>query len=205
MNRLAWLVDRLRLAVDLWLYRQGLWWPLLFAAVLLLVALAAIAIPGRQAELSGRQDALSELRARAADQREPSAIPEVTSEANYQALRAALAGESEVLPAIEAILDAAESHHLMTTRADYLRARDAPAQAANLQMTIPVRGRYADVRDWIEEILARHTYVAVNELGFKREEIGLDQIEARVRVTIWYDPARSVSRAGDLQSLEVDP
>ena len=72
-------------------------------------------------------------------------------------------------------------------------------------MTIPLRGRYTDVRGWIEEILARNAYVAVNELGFKREEIGLDQIEARVRLTIWYDPAKSASRAEELQTVEVDP
>lgn len=205
MSRLASSIDRLRLAVELCLYRQGLWWPLLAVTVLLLVALAAIAIPGRQAELAARQETLSELRARAAGQQEPSAVPEATSEANYGAFRAALAAENEVLPGIEAILDAAESHHLMATRADYVRARDAHAQAASLQMTIPLRGRYTDVRGWIEEILARNAYVAVNELGFKREDIGLDQIEARVRLTIWYDPAKSASRAEELQTVEVDP
>ncbi len=55
--------------------------------------MAAIAIPGRQAELAARQETLSELRARAAGQQEPSAVPEVTSEANYGAFRAALAAE----------------------------------------------------------------------------------------------------------------
>ena len=205
MSRLAWFFDRLRLAAELGAHRQGLWWPLLVVAMLLLVALAAIAIPGREAELAGKRETLSELRARAAGQREPVAAPEATSEANYGTFRAALAAENEVLPGIEAILDAAESHHLMIARADYLRARDAQAQAASLQMTIPVRGRYTDVRNWMEEILARHAYVAVNELGFKREDIGLDQIEARVRMTIWYDPARSARRAGELQTIEVDP
>lgn len=205
MSRLAWLVDRLRLTAELCLHRQGLWWPLLLVAVLLLVALAAFAIPGREAELAGKREILSELRARAAGQQEPAAAPEATSEANHAAFRAALAAENEVLPGIEAILDAAESHHLMIARADYLRTRDALAQAASLQMTIPLRGRYTDVRSWIEEILAGNAYVAVNELGFKREDIGLDQIEARVRLTIWYDPAKSASRAGELQTIEVDP
>ena len=65
MSRLASSIDRLRLAVERCLYRQGLWWPLLAVTVLLLVALAAIAIPGRQAELAARQETLSELQARA--------------------------------------------------------------------------------------------------------------------------------------------
>ena len=36
-------------------------------------------------------------------------------------------------------------------------------------MILPVKGRYPDVRRWIEEILATQSYTALNELGFKRE------------------------------------
>jgi hypothetical protein len=48
-------------------------------------------------------------------------------------------------------------------------------------------------------------YVAVNELAFKREEIGLNQVEAKVRLTIWHHPARPGEHRHRIDAGEVDP
>jgi hypothetical protein len=112
---------------------------------------------------------------------------------------------TQVLPSIKAILDSAASHRLISTRAEYVRAADANAQAATLQMTVPVKGRYSDVRRWVEEILRTQAYVAVNELAFKREEMGLNQVEAKVRLTIWHRPALPGEHRHRIDAGEVDP
>lgn len=135
----------------------------------------------------------------------PAALPAATSALHYQAFRETLADDAQVLPSIKAVLDSAESHHLVSTRAEYVRAADANAQAETLQMTVPVRGRYSDVRRWVEEILATQAFVAVNEFGFKREDIGVNEIEAKVRLTIWHHPARPGEHAGRKSMGEVDP
>ena len=75
---------------------------------------------------------------------------------------------------------------------------EAKAQVDTLQMIVPVKGRYPDVRRWIEEILATQPYTALNELGFKREEIGINQIEARVRLTLWLRPAGAADGGGSI-------
>jgi len=201
MNEFRLKSDRVRLAADIWLHRHGPWWLLLAVLVLLLLALALLVIPGRQAELTRQQVILGDLQARAS-QPPPVAAATSPSADNYQHFRASLADEDQVLPALQAILDAAASHQLSATRAEYLRGRDANAQAGTLQMTVPVKGRYNDVRQWVEEILATHAFVAVNELGFKREDIGVNQIEAKVRLTIWYRPAGA---AGGTTTVYLDP
>ncbi len=205
MKQLARIADRYRLAADIWVHRHGPWWPLLVVTILSLISLAIIAIPGLTADLAGKQATLKELQARAASRQELLADPESTSESNYRSFRATLAAEKDVLPSIEAILDSAASHHLTSTRAEYLRSHVANAQADTVQMTVPVHGRYTDVRRWIEDVLAMHAFVAVNEVGFKREEIGSNQIEAKVRLTIWHAAAKSPSRAGRIDAGEVDP
>ncbi len=189
VNQLVLSVDRLRLSAEIWLHRHGPWWLLLAVLLLSLLSVAVIVMPRLAAELAAKQAILGELQARAASRRDPPALPLSASEAHYRSFRETLAVESQVRPSLKAILDSAERHRLIATRAEYLRGHDSNAQADTLQMTVPVKGRYLDVRRWIDEILATQAFVAINELGFKREEIGSNQIEARVRLTIWQRPA----------------
>lgn len=198
MNRLALLADRLRLAAEIWLQRHGPWWFLLAVLGCSLLGLAMVVIPRLEADLAEKQAILEELRALAASRPEPPPVPISPSESHYAAFREVLAAEDQVRPSIQAILDTAAAHRLLATRAEYLRGHDAKAQADTLQMIVPVKGRYPDVRRWIEEILATQPYTALNELGFKREEIGINQIEARVRLTVWLRPAGAADGGGSI-------
>lgn len=196
MKPIAPFVDGLRLSAEIALHRHGPWWLLLALSACLLLAVAASLLPVRHAELAEQQARLRALQASAARGEPPTAASESTSEHHYQAFREVLAEESQVLATIQAVLDLAASHQLLSTRADYQRGRDLQAQVDTLQMTVPVSGRYADIRRWIEEILATQPFVSVDELSFKREEIARNEIEATVRLRIWHHPARPTSRVG---------
>lgn len=189
MSRVRPVVDRLWLDAEIRLHRHGPWWPILGAAVIVLGGLALAVLPGLEARLAARQEVLRDLLARVALQDQAPVPEQPAATANYHAYRAALADSEEVLPAIQRILDSAQGHRLQATRAEYQRSRDVAAQAEAVQMIVPVRGRYADVRRWIEEILAEHPSLAVNEVGFRREDIASSQIEARVRLSFWHHPA----------------
>jgi hypothetical protein len=193
VNKFKRTADRLRLAADLWLHRRGPWGLVLVGVIGMLLGFAVIVMPRLDAELAAEVATLNELQVRVASNQEGSgaaAAPATASAFHYHAFRATLPASEQVLPSIKAVLDSAASHRLISTRAEYVRAHDAHAQVETLQMMVPVNGRYSDVRHWIEEILSTQAYVAVNELAFKREEIGLNQIEAKVRLTIWHHPAR---------------
>jgi len=150
------------------------------------------------ADLAAAQGSLRDLQERAANGEAPTGAPQSASERHYQAFQEVLAEESQVLASIQAVLDLVASHQLLSTRAEYQRGRDLQAQADTLQMIVPVRGRYADIRRWIEEILATQPFVAVDELGFKRDEIARNEVEARVRLSIWHHPARPAEGVGAL-------
>lgn len=200
MKRLALIVDRLRLTGEIWLHRHGPWWFVLALCAGGLMGLAMVVLPTLNTQLAASEATLAELRARAASRQEPQAAPLSASERNYQVFQQTLAEEKQVLPTIKAILDAAKEHKLLSTRADYQRGRDANAQVETLQMTVPVKGRYRDIRRWVEEILATQPSVSLNELGFKREDIGADQIEAKVRLTLWHHPAGPSAAAGGVEA-----
>ncbi|KFB70076.1 hypothetical protein [Candidatus Accumulibacter vicinus] len=208
MNKLKRFTDHLRLVADLWLHRHGPWWLVLAGVLAVLLGFAVIVIPGLDAELVAKVATLNALQERVANSHTPSTaatLPATGSALHYQAFRETLADDEQVLPGIKAILDSAVDHHLVGTRAEYVRAVDTNAQAATLQMTVPVKGRYSDIRYWVEEILRTHTYVAVNELAFKREEVGLNQVEAKVRLTIWHRPANPDEHRRRMDAVVVDP
>ncbi len=208
MNKLKRTADRLRLAADLWLHRRGPWGLVLVGVIGMLLGFAVIVMPRLDAELAAEVATLNELQVRVASNQEGSgaaAAPATASAFHYRAFRATLPASEQVLPSIKAVLDSAASHRLISTRAEYVRAHDAHAQVETLQMMVPVNGRYSDVRRWIEEILSTQAYVAVNELAFKREEISLNQVEAKVRLTIWHHPARPGEHRHRIDAGEVDP
>lgn len=203
MSDLRRFVERGRLRADIGLHRHGPWWLLLAAVIAFLVSVAGVVIPHQESELAARLALLSELQVRASRQDEaPTPAPVALSEQHYATFQDTLAAEGDVLASIKAVLDAALSHQLLATHAEYLRGRDAHAQAEFVQMTVPVKGRYPDVRRWVEEILARQPHLAVNELGFKREEIGVDRIEAKVRLTLWHRPGNVAVRLADPGPVE---
>ncbi|MFZ4536464.1 hypothetical protein [Propionivibrio sp.] len=208
MNQLKLVADRLRLAADLWLHRHGPWCLLFVGMLGVLLGFALIVMPQLNAELATKQATLKNLQVLVASSQERS-VPAVDSAAksalHYQAFRENLADDEQVLPSIKAILDSAERHHLVSSRAEYLRAGDDHAQTEMLQMTVPVKGRYSDIRRWIEDILGTQAFVAVNELAFKREEISENQVEAKIRFTIWHHPASPAKRAGRIRASEVAP
>ena len=207
MNELKRITDRLRLVADLWLHRHGPWWLVLAGGLGVLLGFALIVMPRLDAELTAKVATLNALQARVANSQEPSpaALPAVGSAFHYQVFRETLADDEQVLPSVNAVLDSAANHRLISTRAEYVRAVDANAQAETLQMTVPVKGRYSDIRRWVEEVLRTQAYVAVNELAFKREEVGLNQVEVKVRLTIWQRPASPGEHRRRIDAGEVDP
>ena len=196
MKRIAQLVDRLRLRAEIGLHRHGPWWLVLALSCCLLLAVAATLLPALHAELAEQQARLRALQASVESGERPTEAQESTSERHYQAFIEVLAEEGQVLATIQAVLDLAASHQLLSTRAEYQRGRDLQAPADTLQMTLPVTGRYADIRRWIEAILATQPFVSVDELGFKRDEIARNEIEAKVRLSIWHHRARLTERVG---------
>jgi hypothetical protein len=181
------------------LHRHGPWWLLLALSFCLLLVVAGNTPAGAARRAGGGAGQSARLAGacgerRAADRERRNRRPNATTRRFLEVL----AEESQVLASIQAVLDLVASHQLLSTRAEYQRGRDLQAQADTLQMIVPVRGRYADIRRWIEEILATQPFVAVDELGFKRDEIARNEVEARVRLSIWHHRARPAEGVGVL-------
>jgi hypothetical protein len=134
--------------------------------------------PAAGTELAARLRVPRRTAGTAANSQEPPTrqrLPPLLRISHYAGFQGHTGQDDEVLPSIKAILDAAARHHLLATRAEYLRAADAHAQAARLQMTVPVKGVIRTSGAGSRRSSRTQPHLALNELGFKREEIGLSQ------------------------------
>lgn len=53
------------------------------------------------------------------------------------------------------------------------------------RLTLPVQGRYGDVRAWIGTLLSR-SYVSLDTLDIQRSDTASDQVSGRISLSLWW-------------------
>jgi len=79
----------------------------------------------------------------------------------------------------------ARQHGLLLEKGEYRLARELDFRLARYQVTLPVRGDYADVRGFVDDVLDAVPASALDELTMKREGVEQPDLEARVRFTLF--------------------
>lgn len=171
-----------------WRVKRGLVrlrWPGL-AGLALLVFAVSFALLGiepareRLAKLTGEQTTLStQLRARGPQER-PATVRSQLS--NFYAFFPLTDGVPELLRKIQ---QAAQRHHLTLDKGEYKLAREQDFPVVRYQVTLPMVGEYTEVRGFVNSVLDTVPAAAVDELVLKREDIGEEQLEARVRFSLF--------------------
>jgi len=69
------------------------------------------------------------------------------------------------------------------------RLEQRGAGLASYRITLPMRGTYPDVREFLGATLKQMPYAAVDGLRFERKKVGDAQLEAQVRITLFFRPS----------------
>lgn len=69
---------------------------------------------------------------------------------------------------------------------DYRLVRDADGKMLRYQITLPVKGSYPQIRSFIVNVLNDIPIVALDDISFRREAIGKAQLEARIKLTLFF-------------------
>lgn len=95
-------------------------------------------------------------------------------------------------PAVESLPDwvgrvhtAAARNGLALESGDYLLERRKGVRLAQYQITLPVRGSYAQIRGFVAEVLEKVPAAALEDVVVKRENIGVPSLEARIRFVLY--------------------
>jgi len=89
---------------------------------------------------------------------------------------------------LERLYALARASRLDPAQGEY-RLEQRGAGLASYRITLPLRGRYPDIREFLSETLQQMPYAAVDGLRFERKKVGDAQLEAQLRVTLFFRPS----------------
>jgi hypothetical protein len=89
---------------------------------------------------------------------------------------------------LERLYGLARAARLDLSQGEY-RLEQRGAGLASYRITLPMRGGYPDVREFLSATLQQMPYAAIDGLRFERKKVGDAQLEAQVRITLFFRPS----------------
>jgi len=81
-------------------------------------------------------------------------------------------------------------------QAEYKSVFDKNSNTHAYQIRMPVKGPYAAIRHFCEQMLLAIPFASLDEISFKREAIGSEVLEAKLRITLYLADAPAVQAKG---------
>lgn len=179
----------------IWTLRRqvtALGWPGVGGAVLLALSVAFIAstiapLDTRIAESKAEIEVLrAKLKAGSVG-----AGPDASDDplANFYAFFPSLGSTPEWL---QRIYELADAQGLRLEAGEYKLKRERDFKLARYEVTLPVRGAYPQIREFVSRVLTEVPASSLDELSLRREDPASATVEARIRLTLFVagDPAR---------------
>lgn len=144
-------------------------------------ALSAI-LPLRS-QVESYQAQIAAAKARAA--RGEAGIPDDTPAAQLRAFYQYLPPQPNAPEWLDKIYAAADKANVTLLRGEYGLAVDAETGVARYRILLPVKGSYGQIRGFISAALDSVPTLALDDVNFERDKISENQVEARVRMTLY--------------------
>jgi hypothetical protein len=178
MNRLVWEISR-------WMKALGL--PGMAGVALLVISVAgyfAVSLieHARQAQLA--QDEVAERKRLTRVNLNPEQITRSPG-AQLHEFYGFFPGRQQAPEVIKSIYSAARAESITLAQGEY---KYSPGKAGGIgiyQVNLPVRGTYIQIRKFIVKVLNSVPSAALEDVSFRREEIGRADIEAKIRFSIY--------------------
>jgi Tfp pilus assembly protein PilO len=88
---------------------------------------------------------------------------------------------------LDKIYAAAAKHGLTLEQGEYRTLPDKTGKLMRYQLTLPVKGSYVQIREFVDTVLTEVPVAALEDVGFKRENVGATNLETRVRFTLFLE------------------
>jgi len=105
----------------------------------------------------------------AQDANMPTAIDPARIIAAQRSFRGTLIAPAALAGAQQAVLEAAASHRLNVGLVDYVQEVDPAGNFSTASMRLPVTGSYADIRHFVDAVLASQSAASIRHLSLQRE------------------------------------
>lgn len=93
--------------------------------------------------------------------------------------------QTQALGWVRMLYQIAEREKLQLVHGEYRAAGEQGKSPLQLQIMLPVRGSYAQIRSFVTGSLAEIPFLALDEIDFQRSTAGGPAIEAKMRFTLY--------------------
>jgi Tfp pilus assembly protein PilO len=80
---------------------------------------------------------------------------------------------------------AAQSTGLSLDLGEYSMVQERGARLARYQLTLPLKGNYRQIRGFIGEVLREVPAASLDDISFRREAIGSQVLDTRIKLTLF--------------------
>ncbi len=165
----------------LWLWRHGLWLPLALALLLLAAVLVWDTMALRERGLA----LATTTAARAAAPAPAATATRADADAqNMAALRGLLPPAADATAQVRRLVELTRPQ-LAWQRAEFQQTEDAAGGVLRLQVTVPVAGEYAAMRQALDRSLLELPNLSLDQVQLRRVQPDATRLEARLRFSIW--------------------
>jgi hypothetical protein len=154
------------------------------ALVVALGALLVLAWAGPARERQAQRQAGALVRA-AAPPPAPVISPEASANENLALFYAALGERKTTEQQVKTLFDIAAKTGLVLRQGEYKAAYDQNGKLHTYQVTLPVKGSYQAIWQFAMLSLRAIPFAALDDIGFRRDDIGAAGVDARVRFTLY--------------------
>jgi hypothetical protein len=86
---------------------------------------------------------------------------------------------------LKTLFGLAEKHGLQLRQGEYRSSQDRAGRFLTYQVTLPVSGRYGAIWQFAFDTLRALPHASLDDVGFRRDAIGSETVEARLRFTLY--------------------
>ena len=120
----------------------------------------------------------------------PAAVQRPVAEERLTGFYNALGEKRFAEQQVKSLFAIAQKAGLSLNQAEYKSSFDKSGNFHTYQILLPVKGSYRSIRQFCEQTLLTIPFASLDELGFKRDGIGNQTLEVKLRLTLFLnDPA----------------
>lgn len=126
----------------------------------------------------------------------PGAIapPPPSADQNLAHFYASLGERGKVERQLKTLFALAEKNGLALRQGEYRSSQDRAGRFLTYQITLPVTGRYGAIWQFAFDALRALPHASLDDVGFRRDAIGSELVEARLRLTLYLSATPGVPR-----------
>lgn len=165
-------------------------WLLLAVLVILLLTAQLLMLPKLTQQVDSHRKQLQQLQLEQSNLSRVIAVPLKPTGDNkiLDQLSSVSIPEAEFSDVLRKIATMAERNGVVLSQSDYQNSTKGHGGLNRLQVTLPLRASYPQLKQFIEQVLFEFPGVSLDDLVLKRESVAQNQVEIRIKLSLWIQP-----------------